>query len=254
MDTVYIGSGFVIGVVVGLTGVGGGSLMTPLLILHFGIAPATAVGTDLLYAALTKAAGVIAHARRGNVDWKSVRWLSAGSLPASAATLWALSMMSADPAAMTAFLTTMLAFALFATAAAVLARGRLARLAAHAPAPPAAQRARTIALGGVVGTLVTVTSVGAGALGTIALMILLPRVATARVVGTDIAHAVPLTLLAGLGHATLGGVDWALLGNLLAGSVPGIWLAGRAAHRVPERWLRSLLATLLVVVGVRLVL
>jgi uncharacterized membrane protein YfcA len=257
MDTVYPISGFIIGTIVGLTGVGGGSLMTPLLILAFGVAPATAIGTDLIYAAVTKSAGAVVHARRGNVDWKTTGWLAAGSVPAAAATLWALHALAANPKTLATILTTVLGFALFATAAALLLRRRLARAAAasragSADAPPPRASA-TASLGVVLGVLVTLSSVGAGALGTVALLMLFPRVATSRIVGTDIAHAVPLTLVAGLGHAALGGVDWALLASLLVGSIPGIWLGSHVANRVPERWLTSLLATLLVIVGARLV-
>lgn len=256
MDTVYPISGFIVGTIVGLTGVGGGSLMTPLLIIGFGVAPTTAVGTDLLYAALTKTAGAAVHARRGNVDWRTTRWLAAGSVPAAAATLWVLHALAANPKTLATLLTTVLGFALFATAAALLLRRRLTRAAAAStaagdPLPPRIKA--TAALGAALGVLVTLSSIGAGALGTVALLMLFPREATARIVGTDIAHAVPLTLVAGLGHAALGGVDWLLLASLLVGSIPGIWLGSLAANRVPERWLTSLLATLLVIVGARLV-
>ncbi len=257
MDIVYPLSGFIVGTIVGLTGVGGGSLMTPLLILAFGVAPATAVGTDLIYASLTKTAGALVHARRGNVDWRTTRWLAAGSVPAAAATLWVLHALAANPKTLATLLTTVLGFALFATAAALLLRRRLSRAVAAAPgatgerAPP--RVTATVALGVVLGILVTLSSVGAGALGTVALLMLFPREATARIVGTDITHAVPLTLVAGVGHAALGGVDWVLLASLVVGSIPGIWLGSHAANRVPERWLTSVLATLLVVVGVRLV-
>jgi len=256
METVYPISGFIVGTIVGLTGVGGGSLMTPLLILAFGVAPATAVGTDLVYAALTKSAGAVVHARRGNIRWRTTGWLAAGSVPAAAATLWVLHALAANPATLATILTTVLGFALFVTAAALLLRSRLTQAAAaRTPAvgasPP--RRGATLALGVALGVLVTLSSVGAGALGTVALLMLFPREATVRIVGTDIAHAVPLTLVAGLGHAALGGVDWTLLASLLVGSIPGIWLGSHVANRVPERWLTSLLATLLVVVGARLV-
>ncbi len=259
MDLVYPFSGFVVGAVVGLTGVGGGSLMTPLLILAFGVAPATAVGTDLIYAAVTKSAGVVVHARHGNIDWRTTGWLAAGSVPAAGVTLWVLHTLAANQKAIAAVLMTTLGFALFATAVALMLRGRLVRAAARESAVSIPRRASsrpkaTVALGIVLGALVTLSSVGAGALGTVALLMLFPRNGTSRIVGTDIAHAVPLTLVAGLGHAALGGIDWALLASLVAGSIPGIWLGSHAASRVPERWLRPLLATVLVVVGARLVI
>jgi uncharacterized membrane protein YfcA len=250
MDTIYPICGFVVGTIVGLTGVGGGSLMTPLLILAFGVAPATAVGTDLLYAAVTKSAGALVHARRGNVDWTTTGWLAAGSVPMAGVTLWVLQVLATDPAVVAKLLTTTLACALFATAAALLLQRRLMRTAAAVPQAP--RRGATLAIGAVLGVLVTLSSVGAGALGTVALLMVLPRVPVARIVGTDIAHAVPLTLVGGLGHAALGGVDWRLLVSLLVGSIPGIWLGSHAASRVPEHWLRSLLAMLLAIVGARL--
>jgi uncharacterized membrane protein YfcA len=252
MDSLYPISGFIVGVIVGLTGVGGGSLMTPLLIVAFGVAPATAVGTDLLYAALTKSAGAYVHARRGNVDWRTTGWLAAGSVPTAGATLWVLHVLAANPKAVSSIVTTTLACALFATAAALLLRGRIAPVEGTEDVLPPRPKA-SVALGVVLGALVTLSSVGAGALGTIALLTLFPRVRAARIVGTDIAHAIPLTLVAGLGHAALGGVDWMLLASLTVGSIPGIWLGSHASSRVPDRWLRSMLAAILLFVGVRLV-
>jgi uncharacterized membrane protein YfcA len=256
VDVLYPISGFAVGVIVGMTGVGGGSLMTPLLILVFGFSPSIAVGTDLLYAAITKSAGAIAHRSRGNVDWRIVRALAAGSLPAAALTLTFLHTLRADAAVVSSLISATLGFALLATAAALLLRNRAMRRAANAAASPAreAHGVRVVLLGVVLGALVTLSSVGAGALGMVALLILFPHVPTVRIVGTDIAHAVPLTLVAGLGHAALGGVDYALLASLLAGSIPGIWLGSIAATRFSERFLRSVLATLLLALGVRLVL
>jgi hypothetical protein len=253
MDLVYPLSGFVVGTIVGLTGVGGGSLMTPLLILLFGFAPATAVGTDLLYAGVSKSAATLVHLRRGNVDWRMVGLMSAGSVPAAGVTVLALRALLPDTRAMSAVLSVALGIALVATAVALLLRDRLASWrAGHATATTHVSSWRPVALGVALGILVTLSSVGAGALGTVALVVLLPRAPTVRIVGTDIAHAVPLTLIAGLGHAALGHVNWPLLASLLAGSIPGIWLGSRAAARIPERWLRGTLAAVLVVVAVRL--
>jgi len=256
VDWIYSLSGFSVGLVVGLTGVGGGSLMTPLLVLVFGVAPVTAVGTDLLFAALTKTGGAWAHARRGNVAWDVVGLLAAGSVPASAATLLVLHMYVPDPGKLSAIVSVALGFALILTAGALLFREQLhvwaARRTASGPYPATSSPRRTIALGAVLGVLVTVSSVGAGALGVTVLFFLYPGLAAARIVGTDIAHAVPLTLVAGLGHWLLGSVDWALMIALLLGSVPGITLGSHMSGRLPERALRPVLAGILVVVGLRM--
>jgi uncharacterized membrane protein YfcA len=256
MDAAYSLSGFVVGAVVGLTGVGGGSLMTPLLVLLFGIHPATAVGTDLLYAALTKAGGTVAHARNRTVDWRVTGLLAAGSLPAAALTLAAIGWFHVSRDAFSQVVSGALGLALLFTAAALVFKSRVQRFAlAHtsdawhtrwvAPA--------TVAVGALLGVLVSLSSVGAGALGATALLFLYPTLATKHIVGTDIAHAVPLTLVAGLGHWWLGNIDWALLGALLIGSLPGIWLGSQLAAKVPERYLRGALASLLVLIGGKLV-
>ena len=252
MDLLYPLSGFVVGAIVGLTGVGGGSLMTPVLVMLFGFAPATAVGTDLLYASLTKGVGAALHWRRGNVDHRTVMRLLLGSLPAAAITLAVVHALATDSAVVNAVLSASLGVALVATAAALLLSDRLRSHAATAPRSPTPNPRWTIAVGMGLGILVTLSSVGAGALGTVALLLLVPAMRTSRVVGTDIAHAVPLTLVAGLGHAALGHVDWKLLGSLLIGSVPGIWLGSAGASLLPERFVRSALASLLTIVGVRL--
>ncbi len=258
MDWLYTLSGFAVGAVVGLTGVGGGSLMTPLLVLLFGVAPVTAVGTDLLFAALTKTGGAWAHARRGNVDWKIVFRLAAGSVPASGVTLVLLHMYVPDPGKLSAIVSVALGFALILTAGALLLREQLhawaARRAAANPHSTFDSPRRTVALGAILGVLVTVSSVGAGALGVTALFFLYPGLAAARIVGTDIAHAVPLTLVAGLGHAAAGVVDWKLLGALLIGSLPGIWLGSSLSRKIPERVLRAILAAMLVLIGGKLAL
>lgn len=249
-------SGFVVGAIVGLTGVGGGSLMTPLLVLVFGVSPATAVGTDLLYAAATKAGGGAVHARRGHVRWDVVARLGAGSIPGALLTIAALSLLAIDRAALSMIVTHALGVALLLTAAALVLKRRLqawGRRAEHGW-PERRQAALTVGVGAVLGVLVALSSVGAGALGVAALFFLYPQLRAAEIVGSDIAHAVPLTLVAGLGHAHLGTVDWTLLGALLLGSLPGIWLGSSLAARVPESLLRAVLALLLVVIGSRLVL
>jgi uncharacterized protein len=255
IDPLYVLSGLCVGALVGLTGVGGGSLMTPLLILLFGIHPAVAVGTDLLYAAVTKVFGTVVHGYAHTVDWRVVRRLAAGSIPATALTLLALSHFDLGGAQAARLISRGLGAALLATALTVVFRPSLT-----AYFHPRFRRLdpRRIAiltvLGGVVlGALVSISSVGAGAIGVTMLIILYPRLPTPHVVGSDIAHAVPLTLLAGIGHWLLGSVEWTILGSLLAGSIPGIMLASWTTVRVPDRPLRLLLAAVLLVVGARLV-
>jgi uncharacterized membrane protein YfcA len=256
MDTLYyIFSGLAVGTLVGATGVGGGSLMTPLLVLVFGIAPVTAVGTDLLFAALTKTGGAWAHARRGGVAWNIVGWLAAGSVPAAAITLVLLHVFVPHPDRLSAIVSVALGIALMLTAGALLFRERLhawASRRAKAQKNGESTTRRTVIVGAILGVLVTISSVGAGALGVTALFFLYPGLAAARIVGIDIAHAVPLTLVAGLGHAAAGAVDWALLGALLVGSLPGIWLGSALSQRIPERLLRTALAGMLVLIGGKL--
>ncbi len=260
MDSIaFILAGFAVGIIVGLTGVGGGSLMTPILIFGFGIKPYLAVGTDLLFAAVTKAGGSISLARRRLVDWRIVAQLAAGSVPAALLTLWLLHRHGAADPAVQRLMTSVLGVALLLTAAATLYKA-LAGKAAPPPVAsrdPSATRARhwalPVAFGALIGALVTLTSVGAGAIGVVVLMLLYPRLPLPRIVGADIAHAVPLTLVAGLGHASLGSVDWPLLGLLLTGSLPGIWLGSRLMTKTPERLTRGLLAALLGYAGLKLV-
>lgn len=258
MEWGYTLSGLLVGFIVGLTGVGGGSLMTPLLILGFGISPATAVGTDLLYASLTKAGGVWVHARRGTVDWVLVKRLAIGSLPAALVTVLGLNALGVESQIFSGLITGTLGVALILTAIALLFRHQLAHLGRSRFDFMAAWRDRhivaaTIATGAILGILVTITSVGAGALGMVALIVLYPRSSAITLVGSDIAHAVPLTLIAGAGHAYLGTVDFGLLGSLLLGSLPGIYLGSHIGGQIPERILRPVLATILVVIGGRLI-
>ncbi len=258
MEFAYALSGFVVGFIVGMTGVGGGSLMTPLLVLVFGINPATAVGTDLLYASITKSAGVWVHSKRGNVDWKLVGWLAAGSVPAALICVVLLRVLGIETSRVSGIITGSLGVALILTALALLFKERLQRLASRKAIAGESWRQRhvaavTVATGAVLGVLVTLSSVGAGALGVTALLFLFPLLPAARIVGTDIAHAVPLTAVAGLGHLSMGTVDLGLLGSLLVGSLPGIYLGSHAGSRIPDRFLRPALASLLVVIGAKLV-
>lgn len=257
MDWLYTVSGFTVGAIVGLTGVGGGSLMTPLLVLLFGIHPATAVGTDLLYAAVTKSGGTFAHARQNHVDWRLTGLLAAGSIPAAALTVVILSQLPKQSAVMSHLISISLGSALLLTSVALLFGRRLQRYAVAHEATSWRTRHLgkcTVAVGIVLGVLVSISSVGAGALGVAALFFLYPSLPSLRIVGSDVAHAVPLTLVAGIGHWWMGTVDWALLGSLLLGSLPGIYLGSQLAAKIPERILRRLLAAMLVLVGSRLIL
>jgi hypothetical protein len=239
---------------VGLTGVGGGSLMTPLLILLFGIHPATAVGTDLLYAAATKTAGSAVHGFNRTIDWRVVRLLATGSVPMTLITIVALSHIGINSAAAHDLITVVLTIALFITAATLVFRERIvARYATRLGALQPKQIASlTIIVGAVLGVLVSITSVGAGAIGVTALVLLYPKLPTARIVGSDIAHAVPLTLVAGIGHWFLGSINVDVLISLLVGSIPGILIGSYAAVRIPEMALRLVLAGTLVLVATKL--
>ena len=256
VDLLYASSGFCVSLLVGMTGVGGGSLMTPLLILVFGIHPAAAVGTDLLYAAATKSVGTLVHGFNRTIDWRLVGRLATGSIPATAFTLLALSYFGIGSGMAQGLITGVLSGALAATAAVLMFRKRiLAFWEAHVGDLGRRRKAAlTVLIGAALGMMVSVSSVGAGALGVTAVMLLYPQLPTARIVGSDIAHAVPLTLIAGIGHWTLGSIDWHLLGSLLAGSLPGIVLGSYVSVRVPETVLRATLATMLLLVAGRLVL
>ncbi len=253
MDWALTLSGFVVGALVGLTGVGGGALMTPMLVVGFGIPPLVAVGTDLVFAALTKSVGVWAHALRASVDWRIVGFMALGSLPAALATTFLLHRWQGAGVQVDAWVEGALGVALLATAAA-LVWGRRLRAGTETPrATPPWRWAATTLAGALLGGLVTLTSVGAGALGVVVLALLFPGLATTRLVATDLAHAVPLAALAGFGHWQLGHVDWGLLAVLLLGSLPGIYLGARLAHTLPERVTRPVLAVLLCGIGIKLI-
>jgi uncharacterized membrane protein YfcA len=259
-DIAIILAGFAVGLIVGLTGVGGGSLMTPILIFFFGVKPYLAVGTDLLFAAFTKMGGTLNLARQNLVPWRVVGQLSAGSLPAALLTLLVLRQLGPASAAVQSLMTNTLGLALLLTAAAMLykaARGKQLPRTLPEGQLHTATHARhwilPVLFGAVIGTLVTLTSVGAGAIGVSVLLLLFPLLPLPRIVAADIAYAVPLTLVAGLGHASLGSVDWPLLAKLLAGSLPGIWLGTRLMRHTPERLVRSALSVLLAYAGLKLI-
>ncbi len=249
----YIIAGFLVGLLVGLTGVGGGSLMTPILMIFFNVKAAVAVGTDLLYASITKSVGIFAHGKLGNIDWRIVRLLCYGSIPAAIVTTIYLRYSDVASDSTVANIKFWLGIALLLTSLSVLFRNQLAQSAKKGHwINPAYTPALTVILGLVLGYMVTLTSVGAGALGVTALLILYPKVNITKIVGTDVAHAVPLTLVAGLGHVTLGTVDYQLLGTLLIGSIPGIWIGSHLSSKVAEHWIRTVLALILVYIGQKL--
>ncbi|HMF20680.1 MAG TPA: sulfite exporter TauE/SafE family protein [Pseudolabrys sp.] len=254
IDPLYSLSGFAVGALVGMTGVGGGSLMTPILILLFGVHPATAVGTDLLYAAATKTGGSLVHGFARSIDWSVVRRLATGSVPATMVTLAALSHFNLSGDAARNLITLVLSAALFATAIVLVLGSSIvaAYRARVAGLDPQRTATNTMLVGALLGVLVSISSVGAGAMGVIALIMLYPHLPMAKIVGSDIAHAVPLTLIAGIGHWMMGSVDWHIMGSLLAGSLPGIFVGSFFAIRVPERALRLVLATTLFVVASRI--
>lgn len=278
MDLRFSLAGFVVGTLIGATGVGGGSLMTPILMLVFRIPPGLAVGTDLLFAAVTKGVGTGLHGLNQSVSWKVVARLASGSIPASLVMLWMMHNLF-DPEKVAGVITTSLGLALVMTSLSILfqpllrkafRRGKSPSERPPSPEDPedekrifaeeAACEARpqalplTVLTGFTLGSLVTITSVGAGALGVMVLMSLYPKVRSVRIVGTDIAHAVPLTLVAGMGHASMGAVDYNLLGSLLLGSIPGIALGAHVAFRIPEKVMKQSLAVILILVGSKLLL
>ncbi|MGJ3647980.1 sulfite exporter TauE/SafE family protein [Sphingomonas sp. GlSt437] len=254
INPMYSLAGVLVGLLVGLTGVGGGSLMTPLLVLFFGFHPTTAVGTDLLYASATKTVGTSVHGWRGTVSWRVVGLLALGSVPMTLATIALIGDYGQQSPAISHLITTVLGIILVLTALATFLRQRLIAWIAprFARIEPHGVAILTVVLGMVLGVLVTLTSAGAGALGMTALILLYPQMPVNRLVGSDIAHAVPLTLLGGLGHLYLGTVNLDLLASLLVGSIPGIIIGSLLAARAPDRILGPLLATTLAVVGVKL--
>lgn len=255
MDPLYAFSGFFVGLLVGQTGMGGGALMTPLLILLFGVHPATAVGTDLLYASATKTIGTLVHGLHRTIRWRVVGLLAAGSVPATALTLLAIGHFGITHGAASGIISTLLGVMLLLTALSLIFRRQFLAFAGGrlTGMTPRQTDLWTIGTGVVLGVLVTMSSVGAGALGVTALLLLYPRLPMADIVGSDIAHAVPLTLVAGVGHWYLGSVNWPLLVSLLSGSVPGIILGSYLSARVPDAVLRPIMAGTLTLVGTLLV-
>ncbi len=252
----YILSGFAVGLLVGLTGVGGGSLMTPLLTLLFGVSPSVAVGTDLAFAAITKGVGTFVHRVVGNVRWDIVRRLCLGALPAAVLATLALKYFGALSKEMGQIIRYSIAISVMLTVVAIMFRGRMqAWINAHPSRQLEGRKLAvvTVICGAVLGTMVTISSIGAGAVGATLLVLLYPRLSPAEIAGTDIAYAVPLTAIAAFGHWWLGSINWELLAMLLVGSLPGITLGSFAARAIPERFLRGLLAMTLTGVAAKLI-
>ncbi|GJI95879.1 sulfite exporter TauE/SafE family protein [Duganella vulcania] len=256
MDLSFVASGFAVGLLVGMTGVGGGSLMTPLLTLLFGVSPAVAVGTDLAFASLTKGVGTFTHRMRGTVHWEIVRRLCLGALPAALVASLALKHFGTLNQEIGLVIRYMIAGSVMLTVVALMFKRKMLAWIMAEPSRQLQGSALTIATiiaGAVLGTLVTISSIGAGAIGATLLVMLYPRLSAAEVAGTDIAYAVPLTAIAAIGHWWLGSINWSLLLTLLVGSLPGITIGSYAARAVPERLLRGLLAFTLVAVAAKLV-
>ena len=250
----YSLAGLVVGLAVGATGVGGGSLMTPILILGFGIAPAVAVGTDLLYASISKAFAVVLHGKNGSVDWKIVGWMALGSVPAALLTLVFIRLYG-EGESLDRLIKLTLSFAIILTASGTLFRKQLLDFAKHErfewvrSLHQRGQYLFTVISGVLIGALVTISSVGAGVIGMMLLLLLYPRHSAIKLVGSDLAHAVIITGIAGLGHAGLGTVNYSMLGYLLIGALPGIYLGTRIGFRLPDAKLRPVIAGLLLFIG-----
>ncbi|MDE1915828.1 MAG: sulfite exporter TauE/SafE family protein [Sphingomonadales bacterium] len=248
LDGMHAVAGLLVGLLVGLTGVGGGSLMTPLLVLMFGVNPQTAVGTDLLFAAGTKTVGSAVHGIRATVNWGIVGLLAAGSIPASITSLMILKTMSHPPASAQIIMLLVVAVMLVITSITVMFQHKLIAFASshgRRTRRPGSTALLTVLLGMVLGSAVTFSSVGAGAIGVTILILLYPGQPVAKVVGTDIAHAVPLTLVSGVGHWLIGDVNGLLLFNLLLGSIPGVVVGSLVSSRAPDKVLRPILAIVL---------
>ena len=254
MDWLAVASGLGVGVIVGLTGVGGGSLMTPLLLSVFKLSPAVAIGSALCFAALTKSSGWVAHARLGHVNKAIVCRLLAGSIPAALATV-ALMNFTGITKGWAATLTFSLGIALLLTAVVVAFKQswQLVGLRLERHITDARKPLFTVLAGVLLGVLVSITSIGAGAIAATLILLLYPRLPARQIVGSDIAHAVPLTLVAGIGHATMGHVNWPLLLPLLMGSIPGIWLGAQLTRQLPDRLVRTLLCGSLVLAGLKVI-
>lgn len=257
MFLAYSVSGLVVGILVGMTGVGGGALMTPILTMVFGISPATAVGSDLAFASITKTAGTVAHRQLGHVQWPLVKLLCLGCIPSALLTVFWLKSHGGLDESWTHFIKQTIGIAVMLTVISLLFRKRMMDWLAKHPKARLQGKIRAVAtflIGLLLGSLVTITSIGAGAIGATLILLLYPELKPAEVAGTDIAYAVPLAAVAGLGHAYLGTVDWLLLSALLVGSVPGIWLGAKLTSKLPEKLTRHVLASVLTLTAIKMVM
>jgi uncharacterized membrane protein YfcA len=259
MEYTHILTGGLVGLVIGLTGVGGGSLMTPILIIGFSINPVIAVGTDLLYAAITKSGGVIVHHSKQNVDWSIVRNLALGSIPACLLTLFIIHNYSISTESYNIIISKTLSLMLMLTALVILFKNRLIKKLNIQTTTPASNHKHqkslllpTLASGVFLGIVVTISSVGAGALGTAILFLLYPKLPAIKIIGTDLAHAVPLTAIAGLGHLSQQHVSFPLLFGLLTGGIPMVYIASHLGKNLPEKFLRGIIASMLFALGLKL--
>lgn len=250
-----IAFGFGVGVLVGTTGVGGGSLMTPALILVFGTAPTTAIGTDLAYAAITKTVGGWRHWRKGTVDLPIALWLAVGSVPGALGGVVVLRVLehALGRKQFDDTLLVLVACALLVTGVAVLARALLMRVRGerHTVDFELRHKVAAVLIGVSVGFVLGLTSAGSGALIAVGL-IMVYRLSPRRVVGTDVFHAAILLWVAALAHLVSGNVDLALAGNILIGSIPGVWVGSSLATRLPENALRPALGIVLLAAGLAL--
>jgi uncharacterized membrane protein YfcA len=258
MEYTYILTGGLVGLVIGLTGVGGGSLMTPILIIGFGINPVIAVGTDLLYAAITKCSGVFFHHKKQNINWSIVKLLALGSIPASLLTHLIINYYDVSTESYNTLITRILSVMLMLTAFVILYKNRITnkikgKMSVNKQ-PIVSRQALTIVSGIFLGIVVTISSVGAGALGTAILFLLYPKTPAIKIIGTDLAHAVPLTAVAGLGHLSQQHVSIPLLLGLLAGGIPMVYLGARLGKRLSDQMLRAIIATMLFSLGLKLAL
>lgn len=256
MDIVFVLLGLIVGILIGMTGVGGGSVMTPLLIYGLGVSPIIAVGTDLMFAAITKLFGTAFHHKYGSVNWKIVGLLSSGSIPASLLALFFFNYLEEANSGFESMITTTLGIALIFTSFTLLFKNKLMKFNSsfQISGTPVVNSIKTIIVGFVLGALVTITSVGGGALGIVALYLIYPHLTGKNLVGTDIAHATLLTLIASIGHLSLGHINFHMLAYLMMGSLPGVYIGTRISTALSESTIRSGLACMLLVVGLRFVL
>ncbi|MEB3766311.1 sulfite exporter TauE/SafE family protein [Acinetobacter sp. MD2] len=260
----FILAGVLVGFCVGITGVGGGSLMTPILIGLFKIEPHIAIGTDLLYASISKFCGSMVHAKKLNIVWPLVFWLSVGSIPASFGTHWVLENYLSQSNEYKKVLTIVLGFMLTLTGISIVFRAQIEKFFSRFRSSQQIESEQIsfttnrvlyiIIMGIVLGVFVTLSSVGAGAFGVMALILLFPNLPMIRIIGSDVAHAVLLTFVAGMAHMSSGNVDFQLLTYLLIGSIPSIIIGTLISSKMPERIIRKVLGITLFLLGINFIL